>query len=107
MHACVPNATVVYYKQQEGERTPRERREAKMKGIKFDQSITVGGKTFEAGTEFYILRQSRYSGSEVLSLTPFGGRDQLQVVNVDAWAEKFGGEFIDLPGCREYRALTR
>lgn len=75
-----------------------------MKGIKFNQSLTVGGRTFKAGTEFYILRQSRYSDSKVLSITPFGGRDQLQVVDVDAWAEKFGGEFVELPGCREYRA---
>lgn len=75
-----------------------------MKGIKFNQSLTVGGRTFKAGTEFYILRQSRYSDSKALSLTPFGGRDQLQVVDVDAWAEKFGGEFVELPGRREFRA---
>ena len=75
-----------------------------MKGIKFNQSVTVGGTTFKAGTEFYILRQSRYSDSKVLSLTPFGGRDQLQIVNVDAWAEKFGGEFIEMPSRAEFRA---
>lgn len=75
-----------------------------MKGIKFNQSVTVGGTTFKAGTEFYILRHSRYSDSKVLSLTPFGGRDQLQIVNVDAWAEKFGGEFIEMPSRTEFRA---
>lgn len=74
-----------------------------MKGIKFNQSVTVGGHTFKAGTPFYILKQSRYSNLKVLSRTPFTS-DQLQVVNVDAWAKGHGGEFVELPGCREFRA---
>lgn len=74
-----------------------------MKGIKFDRSVTVGGTTFATGTEFYILRQSRYSDSAALSPTP-NTRDQLQVVDVPAWAEKFGGRYVELPGCGEYRA---
>lgn len=74
-----------------------------MKGIKFNQSVTVGGTTFKAGTEFYIVRQNRNTETKALSRTPFSG-DQLQTADIDAWAEKFGGEFIELPGCREYRA---
>lgn len=73
-----------------------------MKGIKFNQSVTVGGTTFAAGTEFYILRHVRYGDDQVLSLTPFS-RDQLQIVDVPVWADKFGGEYVELPGRVEYR----
>lgn len=73
-------------------------------GIRFQQPMTVGGHTFEAGTEFYVVRATRYGRDRALSLTPFPC-DQLQVVNPQAWAERFGGEFIRLPGRAKWRRL--
>lgn len=74
-------------------------------GIRFDQPMTVGGHTFRAGTEFYIV--AAHGGKcreKALSLTPFTN-GQLQVVNPRAWAERFGGEFVRLPNRTEWRRL--
>lgn len=76
-----------------------------MTGIRFPQPMTVGGHTFKAGTEFYIV--AAHGGrcrEKALSLTPFTN-GQLQVVNPRAWAERFGGEFVRLPNRTEWRRL--
>ena len=72
-----------------------------MKGIYFDESQTIGGHTFKAGTRFYILKDK--AGFEYLSRTPFLC-DRLQMAIVAKWLED-GGHLCELPGRREYRAL--
>ena len=71
-----------------------------MKGIYFDESQTIGGHTFKAGTKFYVLEDK--AGFEYLSITPFT-RDALQRVVLEKWMEQ-GGHECTLPGRREYRA---